>query len=299
MIGDRVHQRRRKPRPFHQADLHWRQRRKAVCGCQNLHARPKCRFRQNRNGHAGKDRSRNDGRRPAGEQNLIFAPIRVQCRTGKLPPQTVTASDRKRHRRIVLQRMVGGCNPAQRFRPHHIRDPLPRVMGHECDIEFAPRHLFAEADRWFTDDIEFHIRMGLGEPADDFRHVAVGIIVGSADPDRALQPIVVERSNRLIVQPDDAPGVVHQLLALGGQAVAAPVLGKELLADPLFKPAHLHRHGRLCLEHPVRSLGEAARVDDGDESMQLVDIERSGHGRHPSVKLIIIIRNIRWTDQYD
>src|SRR3546814_517859 len=107
--------------------------------------------------------------------------------------------------------------------------------------------------------------MGLGEASDDLRHIPVCVVVRSADPKRALQPIVVEGGNRLVVQADHTPGIVQQLLALGSQPVAASVLGKKLFADPLLQPPHLHGHGGLRLEDPVGRLGEASGVDNGEE----------------------------------
>ncbi len=154
-------------------------------------------------------------------------------------------------------------------------------MGDKGDIQLAARHLFRKADRGLADDIKLDIRMRLGKSADDFRHIAVGIIVRRADPERALEPVVVEGRDRLIVQPDDSSRVVEQLFALSGQPVAAAILGKQLFADPFLQPAHLHRNGRLRLEDTIRSLGKTAAIDDGDECMQLVDIERSGHGADP------------------
>jgi hypothetical protein len=121
--------------------------------------------------------------------------------------------------------------------------------------------------------------MRLGEASDDLRHVAVGVVVRRANPQRSFQSVVVEGGDRLIIQPDDAARVVEQLLALSRQAIAAPVLGEELLADPFLQPPHLHGNRRLRLEHAIGCLREAAGVDDGEEGVELVDIEWSGHER--------------------
>ena len=151
-------------------------------------------------------------------------------------------------------------------------------MGDEGDIQFAAPHLFRQVDGRFADDVKLDVRMRLGETTDDLRHVAVGIIVGRADPERAFQPVIVEGGDRLVVQADDPAGVIQQFFALRRHADAAAVLGEELLADTLLQSAHLHRYGGLRLEHPVGRPGEAAGIDDGDEGLQLIDIERRGHG---------------------
>ena len=123
--------------------------------------------------------------------------------------------------------------------------------------------------------------MRLGKTPDDFRHVAVGIIVRRADAQRTFQPVVVKGGYRFVVEADDPPRIVQQLLALGGQPVAAPVLLEKLLADPVFQTPHLHGNRRLRLEDAFGGTREAAGIGNGDEGLQLVDIEGSGHGGHP------------------
>ncbi len=89
----------------------------------------------------------------------------------------------------------------------------------------------------------------------------------------------VEGGQRLAVEPDHAAGVAEQPLAVVGQPVGAPVLLEELLADALLQPAHLHRNGRLRAVHLVGGTGEAAGIGNGHECLELVQIERSRHGR--------------------
>jgi hypothetical protein len=47
-----------------------------------------------------------------------------------------------------------------------------------------------------------------------------------------------------------------------------------LLANALFEPSHLHGNGGLGLEDAVGRLGEAAGIGDGDEGLQLINVER-------------------------
>ncbi len=155
---------------------------------------------------------------------------------------------------------------------------LARIVGDKRDIELALVHALGKVHRRLADDVELDVRMRLGKAADDLGHVAVGIVVGRADAQHTLQPVVVKSGDRFIVEADDAPGVIEQLLALDRQPVAAAILDEELLADALFEAAHLHGDGRLSLVDLVGRLGEAAGIDDGDESLQLVEIKRCGHG---------------------
>lgn len=127
--------------------------------------------------------------------------------------------------------------------------------------------------------------MGLGETTDDFGHVTVCVIIRRADTQRTFQPVVIEGGHGFVVEANDAAGIMHQLFAFRRQPVAAPVFCKKLFAQPLFKPSHLHRDGGLRLENPVCRFGEAAGINDGDEGVQLVNIEGCGHGV-PSIRMI-------------
>jgi hypothetical protein len=49
--------------------------------------------------------------------------------------------------------------------------------------------------------------------------------------------------------------------------------------------------------HRFRRAGEAAGVDDRDEGLQLIEIEWRFHRSHPSLVLMLKIRNIRWINQ--
>ncbi|MCY1299098.1 hypothetical protein D9M70_486130 [compost metagenome] len=127
--------------------------------------------------------------------------------------------------------------------------------------------------------------MRLGKPHDDLGHVAVGVVVGRADAERSFKTVVVKGGDRFIVEADHPAGEIEQTVAFDRQPVAAAILHEQRLADALFQAAHLHRHGGLSLEDPVGRLGETARVGDRDKGLELVDIERCGHGRDASIKL--------------
>lgn len=122
--------------------------------------------------------------------------------------------------------------------------------------------------------------MRLGEADDDFGHVAVRVVVRCADPQRSLETVVVEGGDRLIVEADHPAGKIEEPVAFHGQPVAPAILHEKRLADPFFQASHLHRYGGLSLEDTVGRLGEAARVCDCYEGLQLVNIERCGHGRN-------------------
>jgi len=49
--------------------------------------------------------------------------------------------------------------------------------------------------------------------------------------------------------------------------------------------------------HLAGGTGETAGIRNADEGLQLIEIERRGHGFLQSSKLMIMIRNIRWINQ--
>ena len=117
------------------------------------------------------------------------------------------------------------------------------------------------------------------EARHDFRQIAVGIIVGHAQPHAAGQFGVGEGGERLDVELDDAARVIEQALAVLGELRRAAVAREDRPLEPLFQTLHLHRHRRLRLVHHLGRLGEAAGLGDGDEGAQLVDVDQRGHGR--------------------
>src|SRR5690606_28717564 len=121
--------------------------------------------------------------------------------------------------------------------------------------------------------------------------------VRRADTDAAFQAGVIEGGKDFAVEAQKASRIAQQALAFFGKTVGASLLDEEVLADPLLEPAHLHRDGRLGAVNLFRSLGEAAGVGNGDECLQLVEVERRGHLSNPSKMLTPNIKNIRWINQ--
>ena len=87
----------------------------------------------------------------------------------------------------------------------------------------------------------------MGEARQDFRQVAIGIIVGHAEANTALQVGIGEGGDAFEVQPHDPAGIVEQALAILGQLGMAPVAAEERPADALLQPLQMHLNGRLRL----------------------------------------------------
>src|SRR4029077_13485802 len=111
-------------------------------------------------------------------------------------------------------------------------------------------------------------------------------------------------------EPDDAPRIVEQALAVLGELGGAAVARKDRAVEPLLQPLHLHRHRRLGLVHDLGRFGEAAGLGDGNESAQLIDVDERRHGGslgrprrtdertdYISRTIISQIKNIRFTYQ--
>src|SRR5690606_10768356 len=73
------------------------------------------------------------------------------------------------------------------------------------------------------------------------------------------------------------------------------VARQQGVAQTLLESLDLHRHGGLGLVHPTSRFGEAAAIGNGAEGLQLIEVERRGHGC-PSPKLIIRMKSICWTN---
>src|SRR5690606_7686903 len=111
--------------------------------------------------------------------------------------------------------------------------------------------------------------------------------------------VVIEGGERLAVELQKVQRIKKKPLADLRQPVATAVLLEERLAYAFLSPAHLHGDGRLSAMHLVRRAREAARVGNGDEGCELVKVKRCRHRGLPSRTLMLKIKNIRSTNQYD
>jgi hypothetical protein len=73
--------------------------------------------------------------------------------------------------------------------------------------------------------------------------------------------------------PQDAPGVVDELLAFDRQPRAAALLDEQRATELLLEPSHVHRDGRLRLVHALGGASEGALVHNGEEGAKLVCVE--------------------------
>ena len=177
-----------------------------------------------------------------------------------------------------MRGVVGRTHPQQRLAPHHLRLAPAVVVRHQRKVEMAALDVLDQIEGRLADHRQLDARVGAGEAGHDLGQEAVGIVVGRADADGAFQPPVVEGGQRFAVQVDHPPRIGKQSLAFLGQPVAAAVLFEQRLADALLQPAHLHGYRRLGPVHLLGRAGEAAGVGNHDEGLQLVEVERRGHG---------------------
>jgi hypothetical protein len=88
----------------------------------------------------------------------------------------------------------------------------------------------------------------------------------------------VEGGHRLIVEAHQAPGTFDQPFAIGGEAACPSVAHEQGTAQKLLQPLHLHGDGGLGLGHLFRGTGKAARIRNGEEGLEQVDVEVGDHG---------------------
>ena len=121
----------------------------------------------------------------------------------------------------------------------------------------------------------------------------LGVIVGNAQPHRALEALARKRRHRPGLDLDHAAREFDQPLALARQPRRAALFDEQRAAELLLEPANMHGDRRLGLVDPLAGAGERAGVDDGEKGAQLVGVE---HGNRSDF-VIDYSTNIRWTDQ--
>jgi hypothetical protein len=173
--------------------------------------------------------------------------------------------------------MVGGGDPQKRLAAHDLGMPHLIILRHQRDVERAAPDQRIEIGARFTDDRELDQRVGAAETGHDLGQEAVGIVVRRADADMTLELGVVEGGQRLAVELHQAARIDEQPFALVGQPVGPSLLLEERLADALFETPHLHGNRRLRPVHVIGRLGEAASIGNGDEGLELVEVEWRGH----------------------
>jgi hypothetical protein len=83
----------------------------------------------------------------------------------------------------------------------------------------------------------------------------------------------VEVENRLLVGPQDVPGVDEQALAFRSRPDACSLAPQESVTDLVLEFLHLQAERRLGTPHDVRGSREAARLHDRHEGPQEIDIQ--------------------------
>jgi hypothetical protein len=193
-----------------------------------------------------------------------------------------------------VHRVARRGHPQELLDAHDLGGAAAVEMGDDREIEIAVLDACDEVRRRLAHDRHFGARIGAGEAGEDLGKVAVGVIVGQAEPDAADELVLVERCDALGVEPHDPAGVVEEPLALVGQLRLAAVAFEDRAADALLEPLHLHRNRALGLVDDVGGAREGAGIGDGDERPQLVDIEEMHRRLHQSRGVMIHISNYRF-----
>ena len=134
-------------------------------------------------------------------------------------------------------------------------------------------------DRILAGHRDLDERMPVVEAGQDVGQERLGVVVGDAEPHRALQPFARQRGHRARLGLHDPAGIIDQLLALRRQLRAAALLDEQGAAELLLEPADVHGNRRLRLVDPLRRAGERAEIDDGEEGAELVGVEHGDQSR--------------------
>ncbi len=91
------------------------------------------------------------------------------------------------------------------------------VVGHQRDFDRAGVNLRGELDRILADDRDLDQRVAAVEEGENFGQERLGVVVGNAEPHRALQAFARKRRHRPGLDLHHAPREFDQALALAGQ----------------------------------------------------------------------------------
>ena len=154
---------------------------------------------------------------------------RLQALDRRAPPAAARPAERERQRLLEMGRMPVRRHPQQALAAEHLRCARRSAVGDDGEIELVAVDQFDQIDRRLAHHRQLDARIGAREPRHDLRQVAVGVIVGQAEPHAAGQFLVVERGQRLDVELDDAARVIEQPLAVLGELGGAAVAGEDRL----------------------------------------------------------------------
>ena len=241
------------------------------------HAGPQSRFREDRHRQPRQHRRGHGAGVGAGVGDVVRPPDRLQAFDRGAPPAAARAPERQRQRLLQMGRVPVRRHPQQPLAAEHLRRARRAAVGDDRQIELVGVDVLDQLDRRLARHGQLDAGIGAREPRHDLRQIAVGVIVGQAEPHPAGQSLVVEGGERLDVELDDAARVIEQPVAILGELGGAAVAGEDRLAEPLLQPLHLHRHRRLGLVHDLGGLGEAAGLHDRDEGPKLVDVDQGAH----------------------
>ena len=103
---------------------------------------------------------------------------------------------------------------------------------------------------WSTRTDDLHPFVPLVKGGQGARQDGAGVFIRDADADRPDQRAFAQRDGGLVQRRDDAAGIGQQLLAPRRQRHAAGKAVEQGLAQTVFQPLDLQRHGRLRAEEP-------------------------------------------------
>ena len=167
------------------------------------------------------------------------------------------------------------------------------MVGDQRDFDCAGVNLRGEFDRILADDGDLDQRMAAIEERENVGEKRLGVVVGNAQPHRALEALARKRRHRPGLDLHHAAREFDQALAFAGQPRCASLFDEQRAAELFLEAANVHGDRRLRLVDPLAGAGERAGVDDGEKGAELVGVEHVNR----SVFVIYHSTNIRWTDQ--
>jgi hypothetical protein len=129
--------------------------------------------------------------------------------------------------------------------------------------------------------VQPHLRIALAEAAQQPRQLGRPEIVGHRQAELALQRFAAQVAQRLVGERQKALRMSQKPRAGNRGRHAGLAARQQRLPGALLELAHLLADSGLRQEHLRRGRGEAARLDDGDEGPELLQVEGLHGSIHP------------------
>ncbi|EWS53409.1 hypothetical protein X551_03794 [Methylibium sp. T29] len=192
--------------------------------------------------------------------------------------QRVGVGERQLQRLLRGRVIVPVAHPHQRLASQDGRRALALGGGDQRQVERVLAQLRQQPRRGGAHHLHEHLRMPAREAAQDVRQEGGRVVVGAAEAQRAGEARAGDVGHRRVVVAQEGARMAQQALAVQRERDAAAGAVEQRLAQQGLELLHLHAHRRLRAADARGRATQRARLGDGHEGAQQVDVEGAAHG---------------------